>query len=119
MTGYPKETLIGKPCTILNCDICEIAREGVDEKWCSLFRTGSVTMRKCSLFKQNGGHIHVLKNASLLHDTDGNVIGAVETMTDVTELIEKNTQINHFTNKMTGRKTDLLQTLYLHLRPTL
>jgi two-component system response regulator HydG len=100
MTGYPKEALIGKPCTILNCDICEIARDGRDEKWCSLFRTGSVTMRKCGLLSQNGDHIHVLKNASLLHDTDGNVIGAVETMTDITELIEKDTQIEAFRREL-------------------
>ena len=40
MTGYTKEELIGKPCMILNCNICEIARERKGEKWCSLFQTG-------------------------------------------------------------------------------
>ncbi len=100
ITGYPNEDLIGKPCTILNCNICEIAREGKGEKWCSLFKTGAVSMRKCALLKKNGAYIHVLKNASLLHDTDGNVMGAVETMTDITELIEKDTQIEAFRRKL-------------------
>jgi two-component system response regulator HydG len=100
MTGYAKGDLIGKLCTILNCNICEIARESKGEKWCSLFRTGTVKMRKCTLLKKNGGCIHVLKNASLLHDTDGNVMGAVETMTDINELIEKDTQIEAFRREL-------------------
>jgi len=100
ITGYPNEELIGKPCTILNCNICEIVRERKGEKWCSLFRTGAVSMRKCALLKKNGSHIHVLKNASLLHDTDGNVMGAVETMTDINELIEKDTQIEAFRREL-------------------
>jgi len=57
-------------------------------------------MRKTALMQKNGVYIHVLKNASLLHDTDGNVIGAVETMTDITELIEKDTQIEAFRREL-------------------
>jgi PAS domain S-box-containing protein len=100
MTGYTKEELIGKPCMILNCNICEIARELKGEKWCSLFQNGVLNMRKCTLLKKNGGYIHVLKNASLLHDTDDRVIGAVETMTDITELIEKDSQIEAFRREL-------------------
>jgi PAS domain S-box-containing protein len=100
ITGYSRAELVGKSCTILDCNICEIARERKGEKWCSLFRTGAVSMRKCALMKKNGGHTHVLKNASLLHDTDGNVMGAVETMTDINELIEKDTQIEAFRREL-------------------
>jgi two-component system response regulator HydG len=100
ITGYSKQELIGKPCTILDCTICEIARERKGEKWCSLFRTGAVSMRKCALMKKDGGRTHVLKNASLLHDTDGSVMGAVETMTDINELIEKDTQIEAFRREL-------------------
>jgi PAS domain S-box-containing protein len=100
ITGYSKEELIGKPCMILDCNICEIARERKGEKWCSLFRTGAVTMRRCAVLKKNGDRIHVLKNASLLHDNDGKVMGAVETMTDINELIEKDTQIEAFRREL-------------------
>ena len=100
ITGYSNDELIGKPCTILNCNICEIARERKGEKWCSLFRTGAVSMRKCALMKKDGVYIHVLKNASLLHDSNGQVMGAVETMTDITELIEKDTQIEAFRREL-------------------
>jgi two-component system, NtrC family, response regulator HydG len=100
ITGYSKEELIGKPCTVLNCTMCEIARERKGEKWCSLFRTGAVSMRKCALLKKDGRRTHVLKNASLLHDTDGSVMGAVETMTDINELVEKDTQIEAFRREL-------------------
>ncbi|MBT8331348.1 MAG: sigma 54-interacting transcriptional regulator, partial [Deltaproteobacteria bacterium] len=100
MTGYSDDQLIGKPCTIFNCNICEIARERKGEKWCSLFRTGEVSMRRCALMKKDGTYIHVLKNASLLHDTEGKEMGAVETMTDITELIEKDTQIEAFRREL-------------------
>ena len=100
IVGYSKQELIGKPCTILDCTICEIARERKGEKWCSLFRTGGVSMRKCALSKKDGERTHVLKNASLLHDTDGSVMGAVETMTDINELIEKDTQIEAFRREL-------------------
>jgi two-component system response regulator HydG len=100
ITGYPKEELIGKPCTILNCTICEIARERKGEKWCSLFRVGAVNMRRCALLKKDGERTHVLKNASLLHDTDGSVMGAVETMTDINELIEKDSQIEAYRREL-------------------
>jgi PAS domain S-box-containing protein len=100
MTGYSGDQLIGKPCTIFNCNICEIARERKGEKWCSLFKTGEVSMRRCALMKKDGTYIHVLKNASLLHDADGEEMGAVETMTDITELIEKDTQIEAFRREL-------------------
>ncbi|MGD2099410.1 MAG: sigma 54-interacting transcriptional regulator [Desulfobacterales bacterium] len=100
MTGYSNAELIGKLCTIFNCNICEIARERKGEKWCSLFRTGQVNNRRCELMKKDGTYIQVLKNASLLHDTSGGVIGAVETMTDITELIEKDTQIEAFRREL-------------------
>ena len=50
--------------------------------------------------KKDGVYIHVLKNASLLHDINGQVMGAVETMADITELIEKDTQIEAFRREL-------------------
>jgi len=94
ITGYTRKDLVGKPCSALNCDICEVARDGQGEHWCALFRTGSLKMRKCTLSRKDGRNIYVLKNASLLYDSKGDVIGAVETLTDVTEIVQKDHQID-------------------------
>ncbi len=100
ITGYPRDELIGNPCSILNCDICEIAREEKGNYWCNLFRTGNFNMRKCTLMKRDGGYIHCVKNASLLHDAEGKVLGAVESVTDITEIIEKDNQIEAFRREL-------------------
>jgi len=96
ITGYTKDDMIGSPCSALHCDICDIARDENGGYWCVLFRTGSLKMRRCTLEKKDGSYVHVLKNASLLRDANDNVIGAVETLTDVTEIIQKEHQIEAF-----------------------
>jgi two-component system response regulator HydG len=100
ITGYAREDLVGKPCSALNCDVCEIARDKQGEHWCTLFRTGSLEMRRCILRRKDGRNIHVLKNASLLRDSKGDVIGAVETLTDVTEIVQKDHQIDAFQRQL-------------------
>ncbi len=96
ITGYSREDMIGSPCSALHCDICDIARDENGDHWCVLFRTGSLKMRRCTLERKDGRYVHVLKNASLLHDSNGNTIGAVETLTDITEIIQKDHQIEAF-----------------------
>ncbi len=43
--------------------------------------------------RKDGTYVPVLKNASQLHDSKGGVIGAVETITDISEIVEKDKQI--------------------------
>jgi len=100
ITGYSHEALIGKACSVLNCDICEIARDREGDHWCVLFRTGHLKMKRCALMRKDGSYVHVLKNASLLKDSKENVMGAVETITDITELIEKDSQIEAFRREL-------------------
>lgn len=50
-------------------------------------------MRRCKIMRKDGTYVPVLKNASQLHDGKGRVIGAVETITDITEIVEKDKQI--------------------------
>ncbi|MGD8367408.1 MAG: sigma 54-interacting transcriptional regulator [Desulfobacterales bacterium] len=100
MTGYVGDGLIGQSCTTLNCDICKLCRAGEGQRWCNLFETGGVEMRRCTLMRKDGTYIHVLKNASLLEDAAGNVIGAVETMTDISEIMEKDAAIEAYRREL-------------------
>jgi len=93
ITGYARGELIGRDCTVLNCDICEKVRISGGEKWCSLFMGRQVTARRCVIVRKDGSQVHALKNACILNDDNGEMIGAVETITDITELIEKDNQI--------------------------
>lgn len=100
ITGYSKDELLGKPCSILNCNIFEFARCNNGQHWCILFKTGSMDMRRCTFIKKDGSLVHILKNASLLYDSAGEVMGAVETITDITEIIEKDNQIAAFQREL-------------------
>jgi len=100
ITGYAEKDLVGSPCSALNCDICEIARNRQGEHWCALFRTGRLNMRRCTLMRKDGSYVHVLKNASLLRDSEGDVVGAVETLTDITEIVQRDHQIEAFQRQL-------------------
>jgi two-component system response regulator HydG len=62
ITGYSRKELVGKPCSILKCDICEIALNEKGEHWCILFRTGSFNRRKSMLVRKDGSWVHIVKN---------------------------------------------------------
>ena len=109
MTGYTREELIGQKCSVLNCSIFNLAREQCDGHWCVLFKTGNFETRRCTIMKKDGKYVQVLKNASPLQDSKGEVIGAVETITDVSEIFEKNRQIAAFRRQL--RSEDAFQGL--------
>ena len=103
ITGYSKDDLIGKTCDVLNCSLFVMARKNKGDQWCVLFDTGTMERRRCTLIKKDGTLLHALKNASILHDARGNIIGAVETIADITEIIEKDNQIAAFRRELRSK----------------
>ncbi|MFO7715314.1 sigma-54 interaction domain-containing protein [Desulfosarcina sp.] len=100
ITGYVRHEIVGKRCTTLNCTSCEIARREEGCHWCVMFKKGHLNRQKCSITRKDGRIVHILKNASVLRDTDGEVTGAVETMTDITDLVAKDTQIESYRREL-------------------
>lgn len=96
ITGYTRDEIIGKSCDILNCDICKEAKTAGENSYCSLFETGNVEQRKCTIRKKDGTTIHALKNGAILKDAEGNVIGAVGTIADISEIAEKEHQLETY-----------------------
>ena len=87
LTGYSAEELVGKNCRTLNCTGCKLYGRGAGEEWCQLYEKGNVKAKKCLISKKDRRALHVIKNASVLKDPDGNMIGAVETFTDISEIV--------------------------------
>ena len=100
ITGYERQEIVGKACTILNCTSCELARRQEGCHWCAMFKAGNLRKQKCSITRKDGRVVHIFKNASVLKDANGAVTGAVETMTDVTELVAKETQIENYRREL-------------------
>ena len=88
ITGYTADEVFGLPCTLLECQACEMAINNYGAGWCKLFEPDQPEMRRCrcSIKKKDGTFLPALKNASVLRDDDGTVLGAVETLTDLSEV---------------------------------
>ena len=94
ITGYAAHEMIGKSCRILNCTGCEIIGQGAGARWCSLFHKGAVRERRCMITHKDRHTVHIIKSASVLRNEGCEILGAVETLTDITEKIRQQMEIN-------------------------
>jgi PAS domain S-box-containing protein len=99
ITGYRSEEVIGKQCTMLDTDTCVIITDAGKEKKCSLFELGKVAKKKCSIKTKDGRAVHLLKNAVVLKNDEGEMIG-VETMTDITSLYMKELEVEELRHEL-------------------
>ncbi len=93
MTGYRADELIGKSCRILDCTGCEIFGKGPAEKWCGLYARGDVRAKKCLITHKDHRAVNIIKNATILKDKTGMVIGAIETLTDMSQIVRQQQEI--------------------------
>ena len=93
LTGYTAEELVGHNCQTLNCTGCELFGRGSGTEWCKLFVSGQVKAKKCLISDKQRRAVHVVKNASVLKDPEGNILGAVETFTDISEIVRQQQEI--------------------------
>ena len=93
LTGYSADELVGRNCRTLNCTGCELYGRGAAEEWCQLYVKGNVKAKKCLISKKDRRALHVVKNAAVLRDSKGQMIGAVETFTDISEIVRQQQEI--------------------------
>lgn len=93
LTGYSAAELIGSSCRILNCTGCDVFGTGSGKKWCRLFSTGGIGVKECMISSKDRRSLHIIKNASVLRNEHGQMIGAVETLTDISEMIRQREEI--------------------------
>ena len=87
--GYTLEEVQGKSCEIFQCDKCFSARAAGKNKYCALFREEQSRSSECVFQRKDGTPVHLLKNAAVIRDQQGRVIGGVETMVDLSRILEK------------------------------
>ena len=102
MTGYAAEEVIGRQCTLLECSACEKALNGMSTGWCKLFEPNHEGVRRCrcEIVKKDGSTMPALKNASVLFDEAGNQLGAVETLTDISEIDRLDRRVELLTQQL-------------------
>jgi PAS domain S-box-containing protein len=103
LTGFSESEVVGKPCTLLHCDACErVLKQGESDCWCSLFSnppSGTKRLR-CRVLRKDGTCLPAMKNAAVLKDQHGKIIGAVETITDLSEIDRLDQEVVHLTRQL-------------------
>ena len=101
ITGYSREELLGRSCSIIRTDACFRDQAPGQERQCQLFRHGTGGRReKCALVKKDGTLVHVLKNTVLVNDNDGEIWGGVETFTEIGDLVAKERVISRLRREL-------------------
>jgi len=103
ITGYRKEDMEGQPCHFLSCSACEIIRKTEGRHWCTMFERGYLRKQKCMILRQDGAVVNAVKNASVIRGPHGRIVGAVETITDVTDLTRNQLQIETYRRELTAQ----------------
>jgi PAS domain S-box-containing protein len=118
ITGYRREELLGQPCALIKTDACYHALNAGASKQCELFQSGCIRRCKCVLAKKDGSLVHVLKNAALIRDNGGQILGGVETLIDISEMVAKERVISRLRRELSredgfqgilGKSTAMLQ----------
>jgi len=97
ITGYARDEVLGKQPSLLsfqyrNGEVCPN-----DVKKCGLFEKGEINDMDCMLRHKGGWFVPCMKNARVIQDKNGDLIGAVETVTDLTAVrkIQKQAETAH------------------------
>ena len=100
ITGYSKDELSGKTCDIFNCDACEMIKSYDADFWCRLFQDPDSKIEgcRCNILRKDGLMVPVLKNATVLRDKRGSILGAVETLVDISELERRDKKIEELSS---------------------
>ena len=124
ITGYQKEEVIGKKCEIFDCDSCMIFNESGRQKDPQLVKFGTIYNKECRIRSGDGRFVRLLKNAVALRDSSGNIIGTVESMTDITSFYKKEMELQDLRSELRQEywfmgllgKSVPMQKLYEHIR---
>ncbi|MCP3875759.1 MAG: PAS domain S-box protein [Desulfobacteraceae bacterium] len=123
ITGYTEDQLVGQSCRLLNCTGCKIIGKGKGKKWCGLFSQGLIKEKKCVITNSQNRAIPVIKSATVLFDENSKIVGAVETLKDISENINYKNElasikrIYHIDDGFHGiiGRTPVMQNLYEHI----
>lgn len=125
ITGYSRSEVIGKPCVLLDSDTCVVLTASGRQKSCELFKKGMICNKRCRIRARDGRAVYLLKNAVALKDSvTEEIIGAVETMTDITSLYMKELELEELKEELRKEywfmgllgKSEPMQNLYEQIR---
>lgn len=108
LTGYTRDEIVGKSCTIFAMfpctEKCGIYSDSIEKP---------IVGRECIIRKKDGQRRIISKNGDLLQDDDGNVIGAVESFEDITDIKQVEEQLISEHDKLKGMLAAMRQGMHI------
>jgi PAS domain S-box-containing protein len=103
MTGYSHDEVVGRTCTIFQCDECRQHRVHCGEHWCQLFARGETIRQLCNIMTKDGHVLHVLKSSQVVRDESGEIIASVENVANVTDVMAAEQRIVQLEKQLRGK----------------
>ena len=100
ITGYGREEVLGRSCTLLDSDTCVVLTAEGKQKKCDLFKHGTICDKRCRIRSKDGRAVYLLKNAVVLRDDNNVIVGAVETFTNITSLYMKEVELEELKQEL-------------------
>ena len=108
ITGVSREQAVGSPC-------CDVFRANICEKDCALRRTMQsgkpVVNTTAHIINHQGERVPIRISTALLKDSDGEIIGGVETFQDLTQMeqLRKELQARYTFEDIVGRSPAMMR----------
>jgi PAS domain S-box-containing protein len=112
--GYTEEQLVGQHCSLFAQNPCD-GRCGLFDEHVEKPILG----KKCHFLTKDGDVVTIVKNADLLHDRQGNVIGGIESFVDITyheQTLEELKEARLAALESTRTKTEFLANMSHEIR---
>ena len=108
LTGYTREEIVGKSCSIFAMspcvDACGMYSDAIEKP---------IVGRECIIRTKEGQRRVISKNGDFLLDDDGNVIGAVESFEDITDMKKVEEQLVSEHDKLKGMLAAMRQGMHI------
>ncbi len=122
LMGYTSDEAIGLSCSLLAC------HGRTDEEWsgeCPILggKMDSVEAFECQVRAKNGDHVPVMRNAAVIKDSTGAMVGVIQSLTDLRPTRRLQTELTALRQvskqsvdgKMVGKSSDM-QKVYEQIR---
>jgi PAS domain S-box-containing protein len=100
ISGYSSDEALGQSCGLLAFSRCFGRECPANIHECQIYKKGTVEPSECRLKHKDGHKVSVIKNAKVLRDSEHKIIGVVETVTDLTDLINARKKIEETQQKL-------------------
>ena len=100
LTGYDASEIVGATCDKLKINICAYRDKSIKETFCPLISRGNGGEVECELLRKDGSVVPVMRRSRPVFDDNGNTIGAIEALIDVSLIKQARNEIRYLKHEI-------------------